>query len=92
MEQTLNAVNDMVAPDPQAERLLDKSLNQCTDQRTDLITAAIVEAGLRLLDSHGFEHASEYLSAKMVPLRVTRRVLLNSSERRKPATAKLRQR
>lgn len=51
-------------------------------QRTDQATAAIVDEGLALLKTHGLEHASEFLSSKMVPLHVLRRVLLQPSQRR----------
>lgn len=51
-------------------------------QRTDQATAAIVDEGLALLKTHGLEQASEFLSSKLVPLHVSRRVLLQPSQRR----------
>jgi hypothetical protein len=43
---------------------------------------AIVDEGLTLLETHGLEYASVYLSANMVPLAIARRALLNPPQRR----------
>lgn len=56
--------------------------------RTDRITEAIVEDGIALLATHGFERAAAFLSEKMVPLHISRRVLLTPSARRKPRAEK----
>jgi hypothetical protein len=50
--------------------------------RTDALTEAIVDEGVRLLDSKGIQEASRFAHAHQVPLHVAKRVLLRPLERR----------
>lgn len=52
-------------------------------ERTDRVTAEIVEKGIALQDVCGTRAAAEFLRLKMVDIRVTSRVLTQPSARRR---------
>ena len=50
--------------------------------RPDTITAAIVEEGIAMLDTHGLKEASDFLLENRLPLDMIERVLTNPAQRR----------
>lgn len=65
---------------PQVQKLL---YPEVTLARVDSTTEAIVEEGVRLLDTKGLQEASRFAYEHKVPLHVARRVLLRPLERRR---------